>query len=109
MTLMVIDGTEVKNNDDEITSQIITKVKVFTSDQNKTLDFGSAAGEQSETIRTTTTDKYQFFGYATNTLPEEKGPFATLTVLGLVKYEKECLVPYLKKQEDDRAEAKRLA
>ena len=38
-------------------------------------------------------------------MPEAKGPFSTLTVLGLVKYDKECLVPYLKKQEADRDKA----
>ena len=99
---MVIDGTEKKNSDDEITSQIITRVRVFTSDSDVRPTFGSAEGENSETIRTTTTDQYQFFGYATNTLDESQGPFATLSVLGLVKYDKECLKPWLIEQEDER-------
>lgn len=77
-------------------------MRVFTSDSDVRPTFGSAEGENSETIRTTTTDQYQFFGYATNTLDESQGPFATLSVLGLVKYDKECLKPWLIEQEDER-------
>ena len=77
-------------------------MRVFTSDSDVTPTFGTAEGETSETIRTTTTDQYQFFGYATNTLDESLGPFATLSVLGLVKYDKECLKPWLIEQEDER-------
>ena len=70
-------------------------MRVFTSDRDLKFNFGSAEGAKSETIRTTTTDQFQFFGYATNTVDESKGPFKQLTVLGLVKYDKNCLAPWL--------------
>ena len=92
---MIIEGTEKKNNDGDITSQVITKVNVISTNRDIAIVFGKKAGDKKEIVRMGPSEEFQFFGYATNVAPETKSPFPTLQTLGLVKYKKSCLEPFL--------------
>ena len=72
---MIIEGTEKKNKDGDITSQVITKVNVISTNRNVAIVFGKKAGDKKETIRVGPSEEFQFFGYGSNVTPEDKGTF----------------------------------